>query len=459
MSSSAEIDSVSVTPDNNVPKKPNTLTVAELCSAITKTIDEAFERQVWVEGVLSGISRSQNGHVYFDLVDSDETLGSQAKSVIAVTLFSKERAHVNKTLSRAGGTRMADGVKVRIRGQVNYYAPQGKVQLRMSQIDPEYTLGQMAADRTKLLAELKEKNLLDRNKLIPLPTLTLKVGVITSIGSAAYADFADEINKSVINFELVPIDCRTQGLDAVPMLVSAISTANDIPELDALVVVRGGGAKADLVAFDSRETVMAVTQCRLPVITGIGHEIDSSIMDEVAHKSCKTPTAAANFLIHRATKQQQLVADHKIRLHTLSQRAIEASTTNLAHLSHRINREATGALEKTAVKLDHNRKRILVAAKTAIDSHSKTLANSRSRLALSPHQIIESLELELKSLKTRVSALDPERSLERGYTITRNSNGDIVRSTDEVTEGTELTTHVKGGTIASVVSGRSKDVS
>lgn len=454
MPSSTEIASTT-----DAGSKPNTLTVAELCSKITKTIDDGFSRQVWVEGVLSSLSRSQNGHVYFDLLDANETLGTQAKSVIAVTLFSKERQHVNRMLTKAGGTRMADGVKVRIRGQVNYYAPQGRVQLRMSQIDPEYTLGQIAADKAKLLAELKENQLLNKNKAIPLPTLALKIGVITSIGSAAYEDFSDEIHKSSINFELVPIDCRTQGADAIPMMVKAIQMTDTMPDLDALVIVRGGGAKADLAAFDARETVLAVTNCALPVITGIGHEIDTSVMDLVAHQSCKTPTAAANFLVDRARRQQQLVANYNDRLVSLSNRALERSKSQLENLSHSIRREANSAIEKTQVSLDHNRKRIHVAAMTIVDNHSRNLDTNAAQLERRPGQILEQLALELKSIKTRISALDPKRTVERGWTITRNSKGEIIRSLDEVDQGEEISTTVKGGTITSVVSAKAKDVS
>ena len=275
-----------------------TYRVSDLTNAIQTALDVCFPDEVWVQGEISSLNRSAGGHVYFQLVEAGEP-GGPPVAQIAVTLFSSARASVNATLKRVGGMRMTDGVEIRLRGRLSLYGAQGRLQLRMSAIDPEYTLGRLATDRERLLRTLAAEGLLGRNAAVPLALRPIRVGMVTSSGSAAEADFLHELEMSGLAWQVTALDTRVQG-GASERGVAAALRQLAVHELDVIALIRGGGARTDLATFDREVVARTIAGLRLPVITGIGHEIDRSVADEVAHTSCKTPTACAAFLVTRA---------------------------------------------------------------------------------------------------------------------------------------------------------------
>ena len=216
-----------------------------------------------------------------------------------VMLSSRAKGAVNQTLTDAGGgVRMTDGTDVRIRGRLDWYSPRGQLQLRMTAIDPAYTLGQLEVARAALLARLAAEGLLRANGTLTMPLAPLRVGLVTSEGSAAEADFLDELRRSGFAFQVLRVDTRVQGPDAPRSIGSAIRMLCTHP-LDVLALVRGGGARTDLAAFDDEAVARAIAGCPVPVLTGVGHEVDTSVADEVAHTTAKTPTACAQLLVAR----------------------------------------------------------------------------------------------------------------------------------------------------------------
>ncbi len=412
------------------PSEPtsSTYTVPQLCAHITEVVERVFEDELWVQGSISGLSRSANGHVYFDLIEATDGVGQSTKAVLPVALFSSSRHLVNKILRRAGGVRMHDGIEIRIRGKVAYYPPQGRVQLVMSLIDPQFTLGQMATARQALLEKLQESGLLEKNQQLSLPLLPLRVALVTSDGSAAFADFVDELESSGYPFDVVLIDSRVQGMDAVPSLTSGVRTAFDL-DVDVVVVTRGGGARSDLVAFDSERVATAIARCPHPVIVGVGHEIDRSVADEVAYASCKTPTAAAAMLV-------EAVSDFDSRLQVGSQRLNDLTALHLHTAQHRLRSSG---------------ERLRSAASRVVDRNQLILDHTNEKLQRSPTRMLERAQNQLDTASIRLSALDPEAALRRGWTITRTSDGDLVRSSADVDIDTELTTRTANGTITSRV--------
>ncbi|MGI9596423.1 MAG: exodeoxyribonuclease VII large subunit [Acidimicrobiales bacterium] len=408
--------------------RPNTLTVTELCDRIERRVKQAFPDEIWVQGAISGLTRSSNGHVYFDLVDPSDEMGSSSGAVLPVALFASTRNLVNKILRKAGGIRMHDGIEIRIRGRVAYYPPQGRVQLVMSLIDPQFTLGQMVEARTQLLEKLRAQDLLDRNRRLVLPVLPLSVALITSGASAAFADFIHEIELSGYPFRITLIDSRVQGLDAVPSLATALETADGL-DIDVVVLIRGGGSRTDLVAFDHERVATAVARCRFPVIVGVGHEIDRSVADEVAFASAKTPTATAAILV-------DAVAEFSHRVHSASARL--GALTSL-HL---------GAAEE---RLRGSGGRLAAAAERVVERQRIGLDHAAHRLGREPGRRIERADQELATISARLAALDPMTALRRGWTITHTDAGELVRSSDQVAAGTRLTTTTMDGTIASEV--------
>jgi len=399
--------------------------VGELAGALARMLHQVFPGDVWVRGQIRNLSRSSAGHVYFELAEPGP-LGVSPAALIPVTLLSADRAVVNAVMAGAG--RMADGVEVRICGRLGWFSPRGRLQLRMTTIDPAYTLGRLGEDRDRLLAALRAEGLLTRNRGLSLDPLPLHIGLVTSDRSAAHADFLHELERSGFGFRVLVADARTQGLDAGPSVARAIAlvVAHGV---DVVAVVRGGGSRTDLAPFDGAAIARAVALAPVPVLTGIGHEVDRSIADEVAHTSSKTPTACATALVERVAS------------------AVERSEATWA---------ATSAL--AAVRLDAAGERvrslggrITRATEVGLSRSARVLDGARRQLAREAHRAVVDAGGRLDLLQARAVALDPAVAMARGWSITRKADGSVVRSTEGLDEGVDLVTTVTDGAIRSRV--------
>ena len=426
-----------------------TWSVGELAQAIGGLLQGAFPREVWVRGEIHDLSRPQSGHVYFTLVEPGD--GFDPGASLAVMLSSSRKGAVNRALKRAGGAvRMTDGTDVRIRGRLDWYAPRGQLQLRMTEIDPAYTLGQLEVARAELLAKLQAEGLLRANAALALPLVPLRIGLVTSAGSAAAADFVHEVRRSGFAFELVQVDVRVQGLDAPAELAAGIRDAA-AAGVDVVALVRGGGARTDLRAFDDERVARAIATCPVPVLTGIGHEIDRAVADEVAHRAEKTPTACAQALV-------AMVAAYAAELHRLwgriAQHAVRAVAVQGGHVegvAERTERAATAGVRAAAQRLAGHAERIQLAARSHVrDADARAVDHARRLRHRAPRALAEA-DRALLALEARVRAHDPARTLARGWSITRRPDGTLVRSPDDVAPGDELHTLVAGGQVRSTV--------
>jgi exodeoxyribonuclease VII large subunit len=405
-----------------------TLTVRELCNAVRGVVDGAFPDEVWVKGVISGLTRSANEHVYFDLVEPSDDLGPSTSVVLPVALFAANKFRVNAILRKSGAVRMRDGLEIRIRGQIAYYPPQGRVQLVMSLIDPAHTMGQMELARQALVTKLQTEGLLGANGALELPALPLRVGLVTSGESAAHADFVHELERSGYDFTATLFDARVQGLDAVPSLVDAIERAGRA-ELDMVAIVRGGGARTDLAAFDHEEVARAIAASPHPVVVGVGHEVDRSVADEVASISVKTPTAAAAVLVEAVGRFDHEVATAADRLVTLAGRALERETADLT---------STG-------------RQLELAATRAVDRHQNRLATFATHLGHRSQRALDRTEATLDQAGVRLEALDPAAALARGWSITHLTDGTLVRRPADAPPGSIIVTTTALGRLISTV--------
>lgn len=446
-----------------------TYTVGSLARTVGQAMSRAFPDEIWVQGEIRDLSRASSGHVYFTLMDTEPE--ETPAAILPVTLFESDKVAVNRVLARSGAVRMTDGVEVRIRGRVSHYAARGTVQLRMTWIDTDFTLGKLAAERARLIASLTKRGLLERNRSIPLPLVPLRIGLVTSVGSAAHADFVDELIRGGFAWKVRVFDARVQGLDAVPDVVRGLATLG-ATSLDAIAVVRGGGAQTDLAAFDSEEIALAIANCPIPVLTGIGHEIDVSVADLVA-RSFKTPTACGAGLVSlvseyvdrldrlavataRGAASRLSVARHRLETSTrrLARSSVAAGTRaqlGLDEMQTQILRGARHHLRREGNKIDTVRARIergstreLAAATVGLDRMSAKVGGTAIRA-------IAAAVGRLDDLERRLSLLDPARLLAKGWSITRTEDGDLVTNPTTVAEGVTLHTTVAGGRIESVV--------
>ncbi len=426
----------------------HTWTVTELCAEIETALQERFPGEVWVRGQVSGTRRPPSGHLYFQLVDPD-TSGGTFGGQLPIVAFKGQLRGIEALLRKVGDLRIEDGVEVRVRGRISFYGPQGRVQLQMTGIDPSFTLGQLAAERDEVLRRLAAEGLMTTNKARPLAPVPLRVGLVTSDGSAAYNDFVDELQRSGYPFRITLADARVQGADAEASLVAAITTLGQLP-LDVIAVVRGGGARTDLLAFDRESVARAVATCPVPVLVGVGHEIDRSVVDDVGHLSLKTPTACADAVVER-------VRSFHRRLEQIAENVSQQASDRLTHAQQRVAQRAVdlarltlGALRWHGSLLDQRRDR-LSRAETVLSIEMQRLNETGRRLESASRQTVRDHDRRLVAAAALTSALHPDRILARGFSVTRTADGTIVTGTAPI--GTRLITTTAGGLIDSDVTG------
>ncbi len=401
-----------------------TLTVSQLVDEVNRAFKDRFGRGVWVSGEIKGLNRGPGGHLYFDLIE--EKNGKRASVSIAFFTFSQER--LERKMQRSG-IELESGIKVRIFGMLDMYAPSGRVSLKMSDIDPRFTLGELAMQREEVLRRLRESGRFDDNRGLEVPDVPLRIGLVTSVTTAAYEDFTKELSSVQIGFEVLALDVRVQGDDAPRLVASAIGYFGRRPDIDVVVVIRGGGSKNDLAAFDSELIALAILDCPVPVFTGIGHEIDHSIADDVAHTFFKTPTAVARGLIdlvHTFSENAEAAWDDVV---STASAMLDAATSRVDGLAHRIAGSTRALVERLDERLRQREIQILGRAKTLL-----TMSTTR-----------------IDSLEQHVRLLDPALVLARGWSITRTASGEVVRSVADAPAGTEIVTVLTDGTITSTV--------
>lgn len=429
-----------------------TWSVAELHEALNGLLGHVFGEEVWVEGEMRNLNRSAKGHVYFDLVDPGRD-GDPTRPMLSVTLFDKERQAVNRHLTDQGGAvRMGDGIRVRIRGRLNVYGPRSTLQLLMSWIDPAYTLGVMGHERDRVLAALAAEGMLGANAAAPMPPAPLHLGLVTSLNSAAHADALHELRRADIGFRVTVVDARTQGTDAPRAIAAALDVAVD-RGVEVVLLVRGGGARTDLAAFDTELVARAIAACPVPVVTGIGHEIDRTVADEIAHSAHKTPTAAAAAVADGARRVAHELEVLRAQVPTATRGRLLRAAHELDAAAHRAGRSSTHHLSLAERELGHLAQRAALHAPRRLDAADRALAAAAARVAPAARRRLGTSDAALVGLAARARAHDPAVAMSRGWSITRGADGRVVRSIDQLVAGDQLVTTLADGAVRSDVVG------
>ncbi len=423
-----------------------TFSVSEVANTINDVLGEAFDRGIWVWGEVTGLS-TKNGHTYFSLVEATPSGG---KAQLSVNLWAGVMTKLRPVLKRSGVT-LENGVKVRVFGSLDFYAPFGKISLNMRDIDPRFTLGDIALQREELIRRLRESGDYDRNRELELSPAPLRVGVVTSESSAAWADFRHEIERSGLGFHLRLADVRVQGESAVRDVTSAIRTLGLRDDIDVIAVVRGGGSRAELATFDAEEIARAIASSPLPVVTGIGHEIDTSIADEVAHERFKTPTACAAGLVERVNAFVTSTEEAWDSIARLATEVLGESNSALRIMANQIASRTRSAVDRAEERLGFRSARLHTSVASSLVANEVRVLNGRDRLRRRLPQVIERSSLQVGGLEARVRLLDPRELMKRGWSVTRTASGLVVRSVSDVVDGDLLTTQLPDGTITSTV--------
>jgi exodeoxyribonuclease VII large subunit len=430
-------------------ERPDVLSIGSLLDRVQGAITRAFPRGqlVWVRGEVQSIT-DRTGHCYIDLVDPDGRRGRDVK-VLKVNCWQRTWNPMKATLAKQGIV-LEPGTMVTFRGQVEFYAPRAQINFNAVDIDVDALLGRMAASRAALLKALETEGLLRRNASLVPPLPALKVGLVASPGTEGFNDFLGQLTGSGLAFHVIVVPAQVQGAAAPSSLARGIAAVARAA-CDLVVLVRGGGSKADLVAFDSEPVARAIAGCPVPVWTGIGHTGDQSVADIVASYAFVTPTECGQELVQRAGAWWESVA---ITADLVGRRATEVLAQAVARdqaARERLGHATRNQLHRHAERLDTRSRRIASQARRQLEAAAAMNGQRAARIGPGARRSLDQHSERLDSWRRLLAAYDVDRQLERGYSLTLNHNGQIVRSVAAVEEGSLLVTRFADGTALSEV--------
>lgn len=426
------------------------LSLFELNSLVREAIEEYVTDEYWVEAELASAHES-GGHCYMELIQKEDGSNTPIARASA-RCWRSTWALLKPHFERETGQTLRGGLKVLLQVYPQFHENFGFSWI-VTDIDPTYTLGDMARRRQEIIRRLKEEGVFDLNKELELPLFAQHIAVISSDSAAGYGDFCKQLseNKQGFKFAVELFSAVMQGEQVEQTVITALNEINERREdFDCVVIIRGGGSTSDLSGFDTLALAENVANFPLPVITGIGHDRDESVLDMVSHTRVKTPTAAAAFLIEHLQDVYSLIVEAE-------EDVIRCVTDRLQKERLRIDRLIELLPKQLAAFLTAQHARLgrlieLLPRQTAACLTSQRgnldLLAATMRSVLERRMLQENHRMEL--LEHRVDAVNPEKLLQRGYSITR-SNGRVVRSPEQLKAGDEIETTMEKGTIKSVV--------
>ena len=428
-----------------------TLSLFELNNLVRSVVEQTVNDEYWLQAELAEARLASNGHFYVEFVEKDAS-GNAFIARARGTIWSRTYNIISPLFERATGERLRAGMTVRVCVTVAFHELYG-YSLNVIDIDPTYTLGAMARRRREILAKLETDGILHDNQQLPLPALLQRIAVISSSTAAGYGDFCHQLesNEYGLRFDVKLFPAVMQGTNVEASVLAALEAImSEADSWDCVVIIRGGGATSDLSDFDSYPLAAAVAQMPLPVIVGIGHERDETVLDSVAHTRVKTPTAAAAFLI--AHGAAQLAHLEELR-HTIEHHA----KARIMQAKAQVDR-CCAALRGFAFtcqlqqrRLESLTVRLAAAPGQQLEAARHRLERSTTRLTSALQRQTEQARFRLQLMAQRFEALDPQRQLQRGYSLTLDQQGNIVRSVKQIREGQTVVTRLADGALTTIV--------
>ncbi len=477
------------------------LTLSELQKQVKVSLEDTFSLPVWVKAEISEMTVNRSGHCYLDLVETEQgsdTVVSRCRATIWSYTFRMLRPYFETTT----GQTFTEGLKVLLQAKVEYHEVYG-FSLNIRDIDPVYTLGDMARQRREIIRRLQEDGVFEMNKELDLPEVPQRIAIISSPTAAGLQDFLDQLHNNEHQFvfytKLFP--AVMQGNEAPRSIMDALGQIYQYEDLfDAVVIIRGGGAQLDLACFDQYDLASHVAQFPLPVITGIGHDKDDTVVDMVAHTRMKTPTAVAEFLISGALRfSQELkeleklftelvtdrLEDNKNRLNDAAEQLNNLVNQLIVSHQNRLNIARIQLANRSAVFLKDQQselKQLMLGAKNKtsrfvirqnhlLDQSGNKLnfifreqvLKSKNQLNQFQHFVkirtLESIRAEkknLSSIQEKLRLVDPQTIFKRGYSLTM-VNGKLAKSVSQIKKGDLIKTRLSDGIIESKVNEISKN--
>lgn len=427
------------------------ISLLELSLQVKESLKQSFSQAVWIRAEISELHEKYNDHAYFELIEKD----SESDRIIAkakATCWASTYRLLKPFFESTTGEYLSAGMKVLINCTVEFHEMYG-FSLNVRDIDPTYTIGDLAKRKLEILRKLENEGVLSMNKNLAFPLLPQRIAIISSSSAAGYGDFLHQLTHNSNGFVFYPklFPAVMQGDDAQKSILDALDkvfTCNET--FDVVVIIRGGGATADLNCFNSYELAVHCTQFPLPVLVGIGHLRDETVLDVVAHESLKTPTAVAEYLIKRISETYETLLYAQQQIIFLANQQLQNEKHKLIRTLRQLSSgekefiyNQTLALNAVLHQLKRLREKQTKLKTTTLNTRSQELHGKF-------HLYLTYKKNTLALLEKEVELLTPQNLLRRGYSLTLR-NGEIVHSVSQVKTGDQLITKVHDGEIQSLI--------
>ena len=399
---------------------------------------DAQLRNQWVIAETSDLRLNRSGHCYTELIEKDSSGETIAK--ISAVIWAGNYAALYHKFLKATGQVLATGMKVLVNVSVSYHRLYG-MKVVINDIDPSYTMGDMERQRQEIIDRLTKEGIIDMNQQLPWPEVPQRIAIISAEGAAGYGDFMNQLdgNPYGLQFYTCLFHAVMQGTQTVPTVRAALDRINQHIDLfDCVVIIRGGGATSELNSFDNYELAANVAQFPLPVIVGIGHERDVTVLDYVAAKRVKTPTAAAELLILQGANALAHLNELQDAIVTTVRDLVSQEREHLSYFANTIPGIARGIIDTNRVKLDNYARTIPMIATNLITTQRTRLQRAVERVEESLDRLMQREQQRLQALGEKAALLSPSNTLSRGYSLVRK-DGKCVTAGDQLQPGDNVT--------------------
>lgn len=441
----------------------NYITLYQLQSLVENAIKHSLESSYWVVAEISELKVNSSGHCYLELVEKNEA-SFQPKAKARAVIWASKFTAINDYFKQATNTPLKNGLKVLVCVKINFHAIYG-LSYVIENIDPTYTLGDIEKQRQQTIAQLKKDGVFDMNKEFDLEVVIQRIAVISSSNAAGYTDFIKELenNQFKYKFDINIFDAVVQGDAAEDSIIDAMNRAYEYncnyKPFDIIVIIRGGGSTSDLSCFDSYEVASMVAQFPIPILTGIGHDKDISVVDMVAKKSLKTPTAVAQFIINHAhnfetsldskygsiidsiqstiNTQQNILSNHINEILAVSSNLISETKLTIQHLTYKLNSSCDKIISNKYQILDNHVINLKNKVNLGLEYNKSKLTQNRIIMEQKLMIGVKNSMLNLELMGSNIEQFNPHRILKLGYCIISTENNSI-SSINNFSEGIPL---------------------
>ena len=422
-----------------VPDMPEGLSLSDFNARIETLMNGAPNLQnQWVIAECSDMRLNRSGHCYTELIEKDDQGTTIAK--VGAVIWARQYADVYNKFLNATGQVLATGMKVLVNVSASFHRLYG-IKVAINDIKPEFTLGDMARQRMEILNRLKADGIIDLNKELPWPDVPQRIAIVSAAGAAGYGDFMNQLhgNPYGLQFYTCLFQAVMQGAQTVPSVKAALDRINGHLDLfDCVVIIRGGGATSELNSFDNYDLASYVANFPLPVIVGIGHERDETVLDYVASIRVKTPTAAAEWLIQRGANALAHLDELQDAVVTAVRETVSQAREHLAYFTSMIPAAARRIIDTNRIRLDNYATNIPFAATGLIATQRTRLERAGERLEDAVNRTLQREQQRLQALADKAALLSPVNTLRRGYALV--TTGDkCVTAASQLQPGDQIT--------------------